>query len=382
MYQLDHAAGEWCNSDDYRRYNQEACENAYAVAGITVVPCVYDVYEEKCSAAASETRWVCPPAAPQPMLPPPPPPPNPPPPRKVTHYLNSGQCFGMLRDPSHLFRKMWAAAAWAPMLAGQPACWEMKRDQPVYQQPEVYFSDVLSGRHCNSNWYEGNPGQLGNMNYDVTGMLTQAAPALLGFDESIDEYCAEGIDGWSQGMGHAERCVKANLNILSLYGTRVPYNICRNLEWQVCAAKGLIPGQGGMTIKFARAPSTLDLKVKPRLGQCSGWVPAQRPEGGVYGYATDDIFYLESCIFSEICTNGDTVFQLARGEPFVCQFSPEKFRELQKLLMSPTMPDPDERQCTGVGQAKEAGQCQDWCTKWNCWQAECLGCGEDHGCGP
>eukprot|EP00966_Prymnesium_polylepis_P238653 5519330-Prymnesium_polylepis.2 len=30
-----------------------------------------------------------------------------------------------------------------------------------------------------------------------------------------------------------ERCVKASLNILSLYGDRVPYNVCRNLEWQV-----------------------------------------------------------------------------------------------------------------------------------------------------
>ena len=32
--------------------------------------------------------------------------------------------------------------------------------------------------------------------------------------------------------GHAERCIAANYNILSLYGDRLPYNICRNLEWQ------------------------------------------------------------------------------------------------------------------------------------------------------
>jgi hypothetical protein len=28
-------------------------------------------------------------------------------------------------------------------------------------------------------------------------------------------------------------CVRANVNILSLYGTAIPYNTCRNLEWQV-----------------------------------------------------------------------------------------------------------------------------------------------------
>ena len=34
---------------------------------------------------------------------------------------------------------------------------------------------------------------------------------------------------------HAVACVKSGFNILSLYGNRVPYNICRNLEWQVNA---------------------------------------------------------------------------------------------------------------------------------------------------
>ena len=73
--------------------------------------------------------------------------------------------------------------------------------------------------------------------------------------------------------------------------------------WQVCAAQGKLPGQGGDTILFGRRPGSLDPEGgtgKP-LGQCKGWVPSQKPKGGVYGYATDDVFYLELCLFNEVC---------------------------------------------------------------------------------
>lgn len=42
---------------------------------------------------------------------------------------------------------------------------------------------------------------------------------------------------------------------------------------------------------FAVAPSALDPSGgtgKP-LAACKGWVPERKPEGGVYGYATDDV---------------------------------------------------------------------------------------------
>ena len=32
---------------------------------------------------------------------------------------------------------------------------------------------------------------------------------------------------------------------------------------------------------------------------CSGWVPSKKPEGGIYGYATDDIFFLEVCLYTQ-----------------------------------------------------------------------------------
>ena len=49
-------------------------------------------------------------------------------------------------------------------------------------------------------------------------------------------------------VAHHRTRPRACRNILSLYGDRVPYNICRNLEWQVCAALNRIPGQGGTDI--------------------------------------------------------------------------------------------------------------------------------------
>lgn len=59
------------------------------------------------------------------------------------------------------------------------------------------------------------------------------APAVFGFDDDIDAFCSTRPStntGWQGGYGHARNCVESNLNILSLYGKRVPYNSCRNVR--------------------------------------------------------------------------------------------------------------------------------------------------------
>ena len=168
----------------------------------------------------------------------------------------------------------------------------------------------------------------------------------------------------------------------------------------MCAAKGLLPGQGGRTIKFARAPNRLDLGLNNRLGVCSGWVPPHAPSGGIFGYATDDIFYLESCLFSQICRNGHEIFELRKGHAFECDLDVGLFRELQGLLLTPGRRPPNERQCRGAQlfhemtreqaianamanvqqEANRGSRCEDWCTEWNCWQKDCAGCGAERGC--
>ena len=139
--------------------------------------------------------------------------------------------------------------------------------------------------------------------------------------------------------------MRSSLNILSLYGDRLPYNVCRNLEWQICAANGLVPGQGSRIMKFAKAPNTLDVS---HLGECHGWGPRDRPSDFIFGYATADIFFLEVCLFNQVCRNHAALFALRQDEAFECDFSPSRFAELQQLLTSPWREPDGAMQCTGA----------------------------------
>ena len=79
--------------------------------------------------------------------------------------------------------------------------------------------------------------------------------------------------------------MRANVNILSLYGDKIPYNTCRNIEWQMCAARGSLPGQRSRKIRFAKAPSTLAPNDWPHpIGSCQGYAPL----GCKNGFASSD----------------------------------------------------------------------------------------------
>jgi len=239
----------------------------------------------------------------------------------------------MLRDRSHVFLKMWSAEPWLTRARDQTDCWWVQRDtKDTLQDVYDYFDDARDGAYCDSNWYTGNHGELGDAGRRPE--FTGPAPALFGFDDAIDQYCGPRARG-GRYSGHAGVCVNANLNILSLYGHQVPYNTCRNLEWQVCSAKGLLPGQASKKIVFAKAPKDLD--PHPRggrpVGRCGGWRP--RGTGSCEGgYATDSVFFLEVCLFHMLCRNSDELWVLERGDEFVCDFSDEAFGELQNLLTS------------------------------------------------
>jgi len=150
--------------------------------------------------------------------------------------------------------------------------------------------------------------------------LTKPAPALLGFDESIEFFCQQ-----HGGFGaHAETCVKANHNILSLHDGS--YNTCRNLEWQVCAARGLLPGQFSRDIRFAFRPAELRPEY---IGACTGY----HPEGCFDdGYASYDIFFLEACMYSTICSNSAELFQLQVGDTYHCELDHDGFGRLRDWM--------------------------------------------------
>ena len=110
------------------------------------------------------------------------------------------------------------------------------------------------------------------------------------------------------------------------------------VTWQVCAAKGGIPGQNSKKIVFGKKPSELNPNPnggKP-LGTCGGWVPAWLNNHHCRdNYATDDIFFLEICMFNQICRNGEDLWDLEVGQEWECDFDEVLFDELADLLLTP-----------------------------------------------
>ena len=48
---------------------------------------------------------------------------------------------------------MWSAEGWGVM-EKTPSCWDRQRDDMYKAQAAgTFFGDVLSGLHCNTNWY-------------------------------------------------------------------------------------------------------------------------------------------------------------------------------------------------------------------------------------
>ena len=104
-------------------------------------------------------------------------------------------------------------------------------------------------------------------------------------------------------------------------------------RWQVCAAKGLLPSQSSRKIVFARAPNTVRMDGSPPFGVCSGFTDRACDVRRGIGFANDDIYYLEVCLYSQICANGDALFGVKAGEVFFCEFSESGFRRLQAVLL-------------------------------------------------
>ena len=240
-----------------------------------------------------------PPTPPAPPSPPPVPPHLPLPPAPPSSLLSHATCQKLWAEPTSRFHDLWGTEGWKVRGKANRPCWGKSAEEGFQ-----YFDDAWWGKACEGrNWYTGTEGELGDAerlgpaDETVRPHFTKLAPALLGFDETIDQYCA--AHGGRRGQGHSEACVHANVNILSLYGKLVPYNTCRNVEWQLCAAKGTLPGQAGgwaegadgriregANIRFAYAPRKLDPVggAKP-LGNCGGYMPAGC---GTRGYASSD----------------------------------------------------------------------------------------------
>jgi len=240
-------------------------------------------------------------------------------------FLDHAQCQRLWSDKDSQFHRLWHAEGWrVRQNRNQPACWG---------NPFQYFDDIWWGRGCGKNWYTGNQGDLGLWNGGpakewAIPHFTKPAPALLGFDRNIDWHCHN-----TNSRTHATKCVEANVNILSLYGDQIPYNLCRNAEWQLCAARGYLPGQNSKTIMFSYAPRDLEINGGPfPLGSCTSYAPRGC---GNTGYASGDIFYLEVCLYDQICKNGrGDLWALNAGDEFRCDLDWDSFSELRDWIIT------------------------------------------------
>ena len=275
--------------------------------------------------------------------------------------LTSAACRAALRDPAHLFRAMWAARRESSEQS--PQCWDVPRRRTNTTgppgEPEGFDERVLSGSACrrgrfDENWYNGVHHWPTHVRLVRDTVYTHRRPAftapalgLLGFDDSFEQRCgSETVNR----LGAPTACAVANLNVLSIEERR--YNLCRNLEWQACAARGLLPGQGGSGIVFSVAPGSLLLpkyehspSLRRTFGVCGGPLPNSCR---ACTYANDDIFFLEVCLFDQICLNGPDIFRVKTGERFECVFSPEGFTTLMNLLRQPVeAANTSRRTCAG-----------------------------------
>ena len=283
--------------------------------------------------------------------------------------LTGARCDSMLRDNSHLFRAMWGAVPWTTQ--NTQRCWEVTRDAGRSQQdPTVFMDGIRSGAHCTTtNWLLGNrPAAHNELPRPIEHLrdigrptfvanYTAPAPALLGFDWSVHQHCSSQLKAKLpySDFEHAAACVAANRNILWLKeNSRVAYNLCRNLEWLSCAARGQLRGQrASPTLVFARPVRLLNTdggalpldgcrKEATGARNSSATHPQKCPHGA-QSYTSADVFFLEVCMLSWICSNGADLFaarakatnETSSSNVFVCEYSAERMETLFRTLAAP-----------------------------------------------
>lgn len=300
--------------------------------------------------------------------------------------LTADRCDAFLRDPGHLFRLMWGDVPWTTSATRR--CWKASRDLTLSPRPPQAFLDTIrSGSVCNTtNWLQGNrpragadlPAALAPLRHTigrihfVPNFTEPDAPALLGFDEQVHTHCGArlGIMGLPYlDFEHAAACVAANRNILWLktdniidtgpgvgsgssnsssgkpFNPRssIAYNLCRNLEWVSCAARGKLHGQRSSTLLLTQPMHALRTDGIVPLDDCrkgAGRAPPRCGVAGVHGYTSRDVFFLEACMLSKICSNGATLFapaspphtHLHSPQTFVCTYSVSGMEDLLRLL--------------------------------------------------
>ena len=124
---------------------------------------------------------------------------------------------------------------------------------------------------------------------------------------------------------------------------------------------GNLPGQGGKLIRFAHAPKLLQVTGPKGLGLCQGYVPLGVENCPRRAYASSDIFFLEVrllcargrnegtriastcfpmlafilqvCLYSVICKNINTLWQVEAGQDWHCALDYDGFQRARDAIL-------------------------------------------------
>ena len=241
----------------------------------------------------------------------------------ASHWCSTFE--SLLSDTNAKFWMMWGGA-YQRKFPHTQGCWDWQGGGA-----DDFFQGALTGRGCNRNWLENAMGGYWDRPFE------SPSPALLGFDESIVEVCSRliGVDPWkdNEDLNNklAFRCHLAQRNVLRLMTGG--WTMCQNLEWQMCALQGKLPGQGSDTISFATPPRDLQLEwwndptTHPTY-PCDVWARTCDPNAFTVG----DVYFAEVMITYTICENRARLFDLDVDERFQCNVDVEAYRNLATRL--------------------------------------------------
>lgn len=155
-------------------------------------------------------------------------------PRFLAHTLAAIKmrraCSAELADAGSAFHELWGRTGWERQAAPAPLCWS--------PSTSAYFDGVRAAGadSCDANWFTAGSGDLASPAGRPS--FSAPAPAVLGYDASIFDFCTQqdvsGGGGGGGGSWQADlvaRCVGANLNALRVLRG---WNMCLNFRWPVC----------------------------------------------------------------------------------------------------------------------------------------------------
>jgi hypothetical protein len=219
-----------------------------------------------------------------------------------------------MQADAHKLWSMFDTKGWTRRASGMKGCFA----DPHFPD---FWENLLDEGRCNRNWYRGGFGEGDERNSkewraDYNGSPNN--PALMGYENDLKSAnCKEiekktGKPAVCHEVGFVDAGYEAGHNMLRL-DARFGWNMCRNLEWVVCAIQGHLPNQGEGKIRFATTPRlNIENYIFAEVG-CSN-------EDCAHGYSVDDIFFVEVSLISYLCKNRDEVFKLEVGDDFDCDF--------------------------------------------------------------